>query len=151
VIVLVEGGGEPLLAGAEALVAPRAALAEAPVAVVLVGRRVHGEVLAHHVAAADDVARLQHRVDVGAPLVAVGAGLGRVKSQESRVKSQESRVKSRDSRFKIHCLIELNSIGIMMNMIIFLRFGILPFCVECFVIFHLFNSVGHDNVYLLCQ
>jgi len=75
-VVLGEGGGQALLAGAEPLMAPGPALAELPVAAVLVIGRVDGQVLAEHVAAACDVPGLLQGVGEQAPLVAVGARLG---------------------------------------------------------------------------
>lgn len=75
VVVLGEGGGQALLAVAEPLVASSSAFAEVPVASVLLGGLVDGQVLAQDVAAARDVPRLLGGPHEQAPLVAVGARL----------------------------------------------------------------------------
>lgn len=77
--VLVKRGGHPLLAAAEHLVASGSTLTEVPVASVLAGSCVDGQVLTQHVAAANDVTGFDCRVDVAAALVAVGASLEREK------------------------------------------------------------------------
>lgn len=55
VVVFGKGGGQALLAGPEPLVASSSAFAEVPVASVLLGGLVDGQVLAQDVATARDV------------------------------------------------------------------------------------------------
>lgn len=87
--VLIEGGRETLLAGAEPLVASGPAGAEVP-AVSFLGRCwVDGEVLTQHVAAADNVAGLSGSVHAGALLIAMGTGL------------QATQTKERDAELKL--------------------------------------------------
>lgn len=83
--VLVKRGGHPLLAAAKHLVASGSTLTEVPVASVLTGSCVDGQVLTQHIAAANDVAGFDCCVDVAAALVAVGASLRKQKSVCSRV------------------------------------------------------------------
>lgn len=75
--VLVKRGGHPLLAASKHLVASGPTLTEVPVASVLARSGVDGQVLAQHVAAANDVTGFDRRVDIAAALVAMGARLTR--------------------------------------------------------------------------
>lgn len=74
-VILVEDGGEALLAGSEHLVAAGPTLAEVPVASVFPGRQIDAQVLTEHVAAADDIPSFNAGVHVVPALVAMGAGL----------------------------------------------------------------------------
>lgn len=81
-VVFGEGGSQALLAGAEPLVASSSAFTEVPVASVLLGGLVDGQVLAQDVAAARDVPGLLGGRHIKAPLVAVGARLKGTESAE---------------------------------------------------------------------
>lgn len=74
-VVFGEGGCQALLAGAEPFVASSSTFTEVPVASVLLGGLVDGQVLAQDVATARDVPRLLGGPHKQTPLVAVGAGL----------------------------------------------------------------------------
>lgn len=75
VVILVEDGGDALLAGSEHLVAAGPTVAEVPVAPVFAGRQIDAQVLTEHVAAADNIPRFNASVHVVPALVAMGAGL----------------------------------------------------------------------------
>lgn len=87
-VIVVENGGEALLAGSEHLVAPGTTLAEVPVAPVFAGRRVDSQVLTEHVAAADYIPRFNGGVHVAPALVAMGAGLADAESNGRNVTIQ---------------------------------------------------------------
>lgn len=74
-VILIEDGGEALLAGSEHLVAAGPTLAEVPVASVFAGRQIDAQVLTEHVAAAGNIPRFNAGVHVVPALVAMGAGL----------------------------------------------------------------------------
>lgn len=74
-VIVIENGGEALLAGSEHLVAPGTTLTEVPVAPVFAGRQIDAQVLTEHVAAADYIPRFDAGVHVAPALVAMSAGL----------------------------------------------------------------------------
>lgn len=73
--ILIENGGEALLAGSEHLVAPATTLAEVPVASVFAGSLIDAQVLTEHVASADNIPRFDAGVHVAPALVPMAAGL----------------------------------------------------------------------------
>lgn len=80
-VILIEDGGEALLAGSEHLVAAGPTLAEVPVAAVFAGRRIDAQVLTEHVAAAGNIPGLDTGVHVVPALVAMGTGLQKATGQ----------------------------------------------------------------------